>query len=129
MEARLARQTQELVRDETIHLTDALPATNAHDGSDRSSYHYELAVWETTCIISTAANAFTVYMPPVSEAKGKIYCITMVASDQTVTVDDNEGGDSEDFGGGSAISLNAAYDRVALYSDGSHWFTVSDMFT
>lgn len=127
MEARLTRQTQELVRDETIHLTDVLPLTNAHDGSTRSSYHYELAVWETTCIISTAANAFTVYLPPVSETKGKIYCITLVAIDATVTIDDNEGGDSEDFNGGSACTLDGAYDRMAFYSDGTHWWTVSDM--
>lgn len=127
MESRLARQTQELVRDETIHLTDALPTTNAHDGSTRSTYHYELAVWETTVIISTAATVFTVYLPPVSEAKGKIYCITLVAIDQVVTIDDNEGGDSEDFNGGSAATLDGAYDRMAFYSDGSHWWTVSDM--
>jgi len=126
VEPRIAREQQELVRDETIHLTDALPTTNAKDSSTRSSYHYTLAVWETTVIVTSAANAFTVFLPPVVEAKGKIYCITLVTYGAAAVAVNDLADDSEDF---PTISLNASYDRVALYSDGNHWWPICDLFT
>jgi len=129
VQSRAAREMQDTVVDETVHLTDSLPTTNAKDGTTRASYAYELAPWETTVIIdSNAVSAFTVYLPPVGEAKGKIYCITLVAYTNAVTVTHLDT-DSEDFHGGSTISLNANYDRVALYSDGTHWWTLVDLFS
>ncbi len=122
METRYQRETNEVVLDQVVHLTDALPATNAHDGSTRSSYHYELAVWETTAIISSAANAFTLYLPPVEEAKGKIYTAVLVVYGAAAVTVDDIAGDSEDM---ETASLDANYDRVAYYSNGTCWFKLN----
>lgn len=123
MESRLARQTGEVVIDQTAHITDVLPTTNAKDGSTRSSYHYEMAPWETTVIVaSNSTSAFTVYLPPVSEAIGKVYTVAIVTANNTVTVDDLAG-DSEDF---ETATLDTAHDRVAYYSNGTYWLKMSE---
>ena len=122
MESRMARQLQDVVVDETTHLTDVLPTTNAKDGSTRSSYGYNMAPWETTVVVdSNTTSAFTVYLPPVAEGKGKIYTISITDPSYAVTVEDL-GDDSVDF---ENATLDAAYDRVAYYSDGLYWYKLN----
>ena len=71
---------------------------------------------------STTGTAFTITLPNVVEAKGRIYTIYMVARSATddITIQDL-GADT----GLSDITLNAADERVALYSDGYHWYTLA----
>ena len=126
MESRLAREMADVVVAKTIHITDVLPLTNAKDGSTRSSYHYEMAPWETAVIVDTnTTSAFTIYLPPVAEAAGKIYTIAIIGYSYDVTIDDIDG-DTEDF---TSDIMTANYDRAALYSDGIHWYWLVNMCT
>ena len=83
-----------------------------------------LEVYEQFVRIDTDTNsqAFTLTLPPVSLAKGKIYSIAAdVASGSAITIQDRD--DSEDW---SDIStMDATDDAVLLYSDGKRWFTLS----
>ena len=67
--------------------------------------------------------AFTVYLPPVSEAKGRIYSIVARDADaiHTITVADLD--DSECWPGD--ITLNGKCDSVLAYSDGLKWFVTA----
>jgi len=127
VETRYARETAELVVEQITHITDALPTTDGLTGATRASYHYYMAPWETTVIVDSAANAFNVNLPPVQEAKGRIYTVAIItyAAAAVAVIDYKD--DSEDFP--ATISLNANYDRVCMYSDGIHWWILVDMFT
>ncbi|KKL19887.1 hypothetical protein LCGC14_2460970 [marine sediment metagenome] len=72
--------------------------------------------------VSGGGGAFTITLPSVVAAKGRFYSIFMVArnSAENITVQD-KGDDT----GLSDITLNAADERVLLYSDGFHWYTVA----
>lgn len=120
MESRLQREHNEVMLDQVVHMTDALPTTNGLDGETRVDYDYYMAPYDTTIIISSVSNAFDVILPPVSEARGKIYCITLVAYVATAVGVIDYKDDSEDYP--ATISLAANYDRVTMYSDGSHWW-------
>jgi len=127
VESRYQRETNEVVVDQTVHITDVLPVTIAKTGVARADYHYYLAPWETVCIVdSNATSAFTVYLPPVAEMKGKVVCVTSVAGDENVTVDDLAD-DSSDWP--KTLTLGSALDRVALYSDGIRWFVICDQIS
>jgi len=67
-----------------------------------------------------AAGAITLTLPRVSEGKGRFYSI-LSRGDGAVTIEDNND-DSEQW---SDITLNAAGDRVLLYSDGLCWLTLA----
>lgn len=66
------------------------------------------------------SGAFTVYLPPVAEAKGRFYSIVCRNADavNTITVADLD--DSECWAGD--VTLNSKCDRVLAYSDGLCWF-------
>ena len=128
MESRYQRETNEVQRDSVVHLTDALPTTNAKDGSTRSSYGYNLAVWETMVFIASSANSFTIYLPEVAEAKGKFYSIHLVtANSKTITMEDLASG-SMDWAA-VADTLTADADRLLYYSDGYSWWLVQMLAT
>jgi len=127
VETRYARETAEVVVEQITHITDVLPTTDGLTGEDRSDYDYYMAPWETTVIIDSAANDFDVVLPPVAEAKGRLYTVAIITygSDAVAVIDYKD--DSEDFP--ATIALDANYDRVLMYSDGIHWWIVKDMFT
>jgi len=126
MESRLARETAEVVVDQVLHLTDVLPAIIAKTGVARADYDYYLAPWETTVIVDTnTTSAFVIYLPPVAEAKGKIYTIAIIGYSYDVTID-HLASDTEDF---TSDIMTANYDRAALYSDGIHWYWLANQCT
>lgn len=69
------------------------------------------------------SGAFTVYLPPVAEAKGRFYSIVCRNADavNTITVADLD--DSECWAGD--VTLNGKCDRVLAYSDGLCWFVAA----
>ena len=93
-----------------------------------------LTVDQQICLTDSTSNVGTVVLPPVAEARGKLYSIIDIgpagagsAGTNTVTLTDNND-DSHDASWGD-ISINADLDRALLYSDGIAWWVISDMFT
>ena len=83
-----------------------------------------LEVYEQFVRVDTNTNsqAFTLTLPPVSLAKGKIYAIAAdVASGDAITIADHD--DSEDWT--DISTMDATDDAVLLFSDGKRWFTLS----
>ena len=123
MESRYQRETNEVVVDRTAFVNDVLPTTYGYDGVARVSNAYYMAPFETCVIInpSSSTNAYTVYLPPVAEARGKIYTLAIpVRASEVITVEDRAD-DSADF---ENFSLDASNDRVAYYSTGTHWIKI-----
>ena len=73
------------------------------------------------------SGAFTIYLPPVAEAKGRFYSIVCRNADavNTITVADLD--DSECWAGD--VTLNGKCDRVLAYSDGLCWFVAASVTT
>ena len=83
-----------------------------------------LEVYEQFVRVDTNTNsqAFTLTLPPVSLAKGKIYSIAMdLAGGSALKIQDRD--DSEDWS--DITTMDATDDAVLLFSDGKRWFTLS----
>jgi len=63
---------------------------------------------------------FTVTLPSVKEAKGRIYSITLVTDGGTNATIEDKVGDA----GFSDVAFSDANDYVLLYSDGYKWHTL-----
>ena len=123
MESRLSRQVNETVVDQTTHVTDVLPVNSGYNDVVRTSAGYYMGPWETNIVIdaSTSDDDYIIYLPPVGEAKGKVYTISLpVRSAEDIDISDRS--DSEDF---ETFTLDAAHDRVAYYSNGMYWFKIN----
>lgn len=83
-----------------------------------------LEVFEQVLLIDTDTTdgTFTVTLPPVSEAAGKFYSITLIDAGGTVTIQDQD--DSYDWT--DIDDMDADDDAVLLYSDGLRWFEICD---
>jgi hypothetical protein len=68
--------------------------------------------------------ACAVTLPPVIEAMGKMYSISLVEDGGDLTVQDQD--DSRDW---TDIVLTADDDYVLLYSDGRKWFSLDEQST
>ncbi len=66
------------------------------------------------------SQTFTITLPAVQEANGKIFSIRADGAAGSVTV--THAGDSMDWGGD--YTLDTTGDRVVLYSDGRSWIPV-----
>lgn len=87
-----------------------------------------LEAYQQDVVIDSTLGTLTVYLPDVSEAKGKVYAVTAtVGGTKTVTVAERSSGNSLDWPGNS--SLNADKDRALYFSDGRQWWILTDMFT
>jgi len=83
-----------------------------------------LEVYEQYVRVDTNTNsqAFTLTLPPVSLAKGKIYSIAMdLAAGSALKIQDRD--DSEDWS--DITTMDLTDDAVLLFSDGKRWFTLS----
>ncbi|HSW63338.1 MAG TPA: hypothetical protein VLH56_08515 [Dissulfurispiraceae bacterium] len=74
------------------------------------------------CSTTTANGAYTLTLPPIDLAAGKIYSLFMSARAGTLNVTIQHHGDSLNW---TNITFNLAADHVLLYSDGVRWFTLS----
>ncbi len=87
-----------------------------------------LAAYQQDVIVDSTLGTLTVYLPDVSEAKGKIYSVTATTGGtKTVTVSEKASGNSLDWPGDS--TLNADNDRGLYFSDGQKWWVLTDQFT
>jgi hypothetical protein len=84
-------------------------------------YHMNTRDYVVRPQASGATGAFTIILPPVAEAKGRIYSFLCRDADVTNTVTLVHNGDSE---GWSNIVMNATGEACLLYSDGVAWFTL-----
>ena len=72
--------------------------------------------------VSGGGGAFTITLPSVAEAKGRIYSLYMVARNSTEDITIQDLGDDAGF---SDVTFNLAADQVTLYSDGFQWLTIA----
>ena len=121
---RTAREHIESVMDRRVDLTDALPANNGLDDVARTSYTYYMAPYDTQIIIGSADNNITIYLPPVVDAKGKLYSIYLVTRNSKIHTIDDYKDDSEGY---VALTLDADDERVLMYSDGFAWYNVCNL--
>jgi hypothetical protein len=68
---------------------------------------------------TTAAGACACTLPPVIEAMGKIYTISLITDGGDLTVQDQD--DSRDW---TDLTMDTANDYCCLYSDGRKWFNL-----
>ena len=73
---------------------------------------------------NTTAGACAVTLPPVIEAMGKMYSISLITDGGDLTVQDQD--DSRDW---ADIVLTAANDYVLLFCDGRKWFSLDEQST
>lgn len=81
-------------------------------------------VWDQACIIDSTDGAFTVTLPPVAEAKGKIYTFYMTVDGGDVTIQNRD--DCPDW---TDLSFTAITDKAILYSDGLIWWVLASSTT
>ena len=83
-----------------------------------------MEVFEQVVLIDTDTvdGTFTVTLPPVAEAAGKMYSITLIDAGGTVTIQDQD--DSYDWN--DIDDMDADDDAELLYSDGLRWFEICD---
>lgn len=63
----------------------------------------------------------TITLPPVSEARGKFYCVKLITDDgQNVTVQDQD--DSYDWAATGDLTLSSVTDFGIFFSDGHKWY-------
>lgn len=99
------------------------PLELATDASGTWSYY--LTVRDTVVLVDTSLGVGTLYLPSVSEARGRIFTIIITTGGNALTVDDLAN-DSVDFAGAAPTLLNAAGSRAALYPDGYAWHLLAD---
>ena len=82
-----------------------------------------MEVFEQVVLVDTDTvdGTFTVTLPPVAEAAGKFYSITVIDAAGAVTVQDQD--DAIDWS--NITTLDADLDGVLLFSDGLKWWTVT----
>jgi len=85
---------------------------------------YQMRTWDYRVRPSAdgASGAYTITLPSVAEAKGRLYSIVCRSADGSNTVTIADKGDSEDW---SDIVLDASHEVVILYSDGLKWDEVA----
>jgi len=82
-----------------------------------------LQVYEQVVLIDTDTNdgTFTLTLPPVGEAAGKFYSITVIDANGAVTIQDQD----DSIAWSNISTLDADTDGVVLFSDGLRWWTVA----
>lgn len=85
-----------------------------------------LKLYEHICIVVTnAADACTITLPPVKEAEGGIYAVYFKTDGGVnVTVEDNN-----DDAGLTDVTLTAADDNLVVFSTGENWITLAETST
>jgi len=83
-----------------------------------------LKPYQQTVLCTTGAvSDVDLVLPPVGEAAGKLYSITLVTDGgKDVTVNDHGDDSRVAF---TAVTLDTAEDYILLYSDGARWWTIS----
>jgi len=107
MESRIDKEQREIVR-----------ATE-----QRATTTLTMDVWDLV-VKAISTGAYTITLPSVEKARGKIYSITLETASGTVTITD--AGDDTIF---SDVELTADDDVLVVYSNGTRWFPLLDVST
>jgi len=99
------------------------------DGQVRDKYEFVtttlvMDVYDQVVECDSTGGAFTVTLPNVAEAKGKMYSISLIVDNGDVTIQDND--ESRDW---ADLVMTAANDYALVYSDGRKWFTLDSQLT
>lgn len=90
---------------------------------------YQMRTWDY--ILRPSADeysgAITVTLPPVAEARGRLYSIIARDADVVNTITITDKSDSECWEGD--IVLSTKCDRALLYSDGLAWIQINNILT
>ncbi len=78
-----------------------------------------LTIRETTVRGDSSAGAFTTTLPPVAEARGKLFSFRFITDNGDWTITDY--GDDAEF---ADLVFTATGDNALVYSDGTTWFTI-----
>jgi len=85
---------------------------------------YSMSVRDYVMRADSAAGAFSITLPGVVEAAGRIYTFHLTNDGGDVTVQDQD--ESEDW---TDQALTANQDGLVLYSDGRKWWILHDTTT
>lgn len=87
---------------------------------DSKSYTYSLKLNEQDVWIDTTDGVGTIYLPNVSEARGRTYNFIIIAGSNAATIADND--ESADWS--DLATMDAVYDRCSYRSDGRSWHQI-----
>lgn len=119
MEDRISRQ----MSDVGIARTTGPASGRKYLASATGDITYSMTLRDFLVLVTTTSSFdMTVTLPPVMEARGKIYVVKYIAQDttDTVTVQDRDDGRNN-----LAIAATALGAVVVLFSDGDEWHQLS----
>ena len=114
-------QAQDRVHEETLS-----PAERIYFYTPTATTAMQMGITQMEWRIANAF-AFTLSLPPVAEAKGKTAVISVTSATAAVTLTDYgtaSYNDSENWEGD--YTLDAAEDRIVLYSTGREWTVIEN---
>ncbi|MBT7082506.1 MAG: hypothetical protein HN929_13775 [Chloroflexi bacterium] len=97
-----------------------------NDGQVRDKYEFAtttlvMDVYDQCVECDSTDGAFTVTLPNVALASGKIYTILLITDNGDITIEDND--ESKHWGGD--YTLDDAGDGYAFYSNGRKWWMIA----
>jgi hypothetical protein len=97
-----------------------------NDGQVRDKYEFVtttlvMDVYDQVVECDSTGGGFTVTLPNVALAKGKIYTILLITDNGDITIEDND--ESKHWGGD--YTLDDAGDGYAFYSNGRKWWMIA----
>jgi len=104
MESRIDKEQREIVRGSFQAATTTLT----------------MDVWDLVVHANSTAGAFTITLPSVEKARGKIYSITLETDNGDLTVTD--AGDDTLF---TDLTFDTVDDYAVLFSNGTRWFVIA----
>lgn len=86
-----------------------------------AAYHMRSYDYVVRATANTATDSYTVYLPPVADAKGRFYSIVAsIANSKTITVTHHS--DSESWTANASLTVTGH--KVLAYSDGMTWHII-----
>lgn len=89
----------------------------------------QLTVYERVVRVDDSTYTSTIWLPPVAEAKGLTFNISVTSGSNNVTITDFGGASYSDSRDWADITLSEDEDQVTLLSDGMGWIIVENKAT
>lgn len=85
---------------------------------------YTATVDDRVIVASSAGAAFTITLPPVADAEGMV--LTVIKDDLAANPITLDGDGAETIDGNATVAtIDAQYDTITLYCDGTEWFIIA----
>lgn len=85
---------------------------------------YTATVDDSVIVASSAGGAFTITLPAVANAEGMI--LTVIKDDAAANAVTLDGNGAETINGAATVAtIDAQYDTITLYCDGTEWFIIA----